>query len=51
MYEQNFIDWFQCNQTPLHIASEHGHSEVVQVLILHEAVEVSVDMEDRVSIV
>ncbi len=37
---------FQHNQTPLHYASEHGHSEVVQVLLSHGA---TVDMKDEVS--
>ena len=33
------------HQTPLHYASKHGHSEVVQVLLSHGA---TVDMKDRV---
>ncbi len=37
---------FQYNQTPLHYASEHGHSEVVQLLLSHGA---TVDMKDEVS--
>ena len=41
-----FIVSFQDNQTPLHYASKHGHSEVVQVLISHGA---TVDMKDEVS--
>ena len=41
-----FIVSFQDRKTPLHYASERGHSEVVQVLISHGA---TVDMKDRVS--
>ncbi len=41
-----FIVSFQYNKTPLHYASEHGHSEVVQVLLSHGA---TVDMKDGVS--
>ncbi len=41
-----FIVSFQYNKPPLHYASEHGHSEVVQVLISHGA---TVDMKGNVS--
>ena len=34
---------FQDHQTPLHFASDAGHSEVVQLLISHGA---TVDMKD-----
>ena len=41
-----FIVSFQYNQTPLHLASERGRSEVVRLLISHGA---TVDMKDDVS--
>ena len=40
------LQFFRFYRTPLHYASENGHSEVVQLLLSHGA---TVDMKDNVS--
>lgn len=37
--------YLQLHRTPLHIASEHGHSDIVSVLLHHRA---NIEAQDKV---